>query len=167
MLFAALLKTEARLAAHVFYRLGAQPRNRMLEALLTETFKDQYDAFLFGTNDSNTTSLFRLIRNLDERRHQLAHWAVVAFSYPKEQKDKNGLYLVKPEHWASKNEPTKITADDMLEFSDRGAFVAKSVGRFYHYVVNPPPPPTIQGPDPERDAWLVKFSQPIPGPPYY
>ena len=162
MLFAALLKTNPSLAAHVFYKLGAAARNRMLEALIGAVFGNQYDDFWFGTEKPRSTGLLGAIRGLDDKRHQMAHWTVSAFKYPEEQKEKDGVYMVKPEFWATANEPTKLGTVEMKEFITRGAFIASCVIHFTGIAADSP---YVGADRDKRQTWLAIFEQPFVYPP--
>lgn len=162
MLFAALLETRPELAAQVFYRLGAAGRNRMFEALLHRKFDDKYDAYWYGTSDNRDTGLMRMIRSLDDRRHQFAHWKLSAFVYPEGQKERDGVYLVKPEHGFSAAEPHQVSKEHMEEFVERAHFVTVNVINFAGLAAGSPYVGADRG---RRDTWLEIFSRPILYPP--
>jgi hypothetical protein len=163
-LCAFLLDTVDREAAGiVFFRLtSTHRRNEAIELLLKKKFGSRFDAFWHGLPGSpgkpKTSGLMALIRQLDETRNQIVHWtAVVNLTGPDDQgRLLREDALQPPNIWAITSPPRQLKVADVVEFTWKASFVARSINMFVIY-------PKI--PEHVRNTWHDVFQQPCTYPP--
>jgi hypothetical protein len=158
-LLSSLLGTTFELGSIVFFRItNANMRNRIFEDLLRKRFEDTYRAYWSGIpNTHNKRGLFTWIRQLDDERNKIVHWAIVNNISTDGLGAKSILSLKKPNFWAD-NSAEEIRISELVEFVRKADFVHRSLNMFGMFISG-------QYAEALREPWQEIFQQPCLYPP--
>jgi hypothetical protein len=147
-LLATFAETSLSIASVILFRIGAHPRNLILDELRSTRFGDQYENYY--------VSLMKLIRQLDQARNQIIHWhTTISLST-----DTASVGLSRPSTWFEFKDTAPLTINEINQFTIKCSFVSRSINLFV---------PLLQGTlqkDPNAHAtWHEICQKPIIYPP--
>lgn len=163
LLLGHLLKIDQKESCIIFYNIiNTRSRNKIISGLLESRHGNLYDAYWHGMRKTSSTpktpGLFGLIRQLDERRNQIVHWTVVKNITVGDDGVTKHTQTLSPYSSIWVGGYKEISQTDLIEFSRKTDFVARSINMFL-LMTDPSRYPTIPEP------WREIFLKPTPYPP--
>lgn len=157
-----LLGTTWEKSAIVFYNImNTRSRNSILESLLEETYGTRYNAYWHGTPGSRGNprvgGLLALIRQIDEKRNQIAHWPNMGYR----DEDWHLTYrIVRPTAFYGGKFTNNITTEALAEFINKIRFVYRSTLCFLFMIQG-----TLDSTPDLLSTWQKICQQPVTYPP--
>ena len=147
-ILAHLAHADPHTASIIFYRIGAHPRNVILDELMTKEYARTYRKFW--------ASMMRHVRDLDRIRNMLVHWHThVELSPPTAT-----VGLSRPATWLSRGEISKLSIGEIDAFARKCDFVARSFNMFHLALMS-----KLDSSQGKHATWLGIFQKPADYPP--
>lgn len=115
-----LSDTTIQVASITFFRIGAHPRNIILDELMSNKYGRKYKEYW--------DSIMSMIRHLDQKRNQIVHW----HTHINLTDTTAEIALSRPATWHSGKEISEMSITEIEEFIRKCDFVQRSLHMFWN-----------------------------------
>jgi len=147
-LLAAFAQTDIHSATVIMFKIGAHPRNAILDDLMDYRYRDEYGTFW--------RSLMKRVRRLDGVRNNIVHW----HEYIGLTATTATVGLSRPATWYSSSGISTMSVSAIDEFSAECGFVGRLLNVFHSHLLG-----KLKVDDPDDKPWHGVFKEPIAYPP--